>query len=336
MDSQEIILGVDGGATKTKSIIVDSGYNLLGVGEGGSGNYQYVGVERARKNVEESIENALSEAGVEKKDIMYGGFGMGSLDTKADYDIISGFLGNLGYVDKKYIVSDVVLAHYAVTGGGPGITIEAGTGSISYGINRKGKDCYVGGWGWLIGDEGSGFYVARRGLQEATKAYDGRGETTTLTNLAQEHFGLDEFDRLRLKVHKELESPLEISTFAKCVVEAASQGDRVALRVIEEASEELADAALTIKRTLQMEEPVKVGGVGSFLLSSLVFRKFEEKVRSKIPNVEILKPVNNPVVGAVALVSEKIGKRVTIGTLQKLNSEIERSIKKIRSQGCRE
>lgn len=316
------ILGVDSGATKTKSIVVDLEYNLVGLGTGGPGNYHYVGVERARENIKETIDKAMADAQVEPEDIPYGGFGVGALDSNGDWEVISGFLEDIGYPKERYITNDVVISHYAVNGAEPGVTVVAGTGSIAYGTDQNGESCRVGGWGWVIGDEGSGAYAAVRGLQEASRAWDGRGESTILTELASEHFDLEVPREVISKV-QESDLPEDVASFAVCVAEAATRGDEVAMRIIDEGCEELATLASTAVERLGMESPVRVGSVGGFVTDDFVFKKFREKVRNKIPDVKVLKPINNPVIGSVALVMDKIGREVSTEDLRGLDSEIE-------------
>lgn len=316
------ILGVDSGGTKTETVIVDLECNLLGTGRGGPGNYHHVGAEGARGNIRETIDEAMADAGVEPEDVPYGGFGVSALDTEKDYEVISDFLNDIGYPKKKYIVNDVVISHYAVNGGRPGVTLVAGTGSIAYGTNQDGESCRVGGWGWLIGDEGSGSYVAIRGLQEASKAWDGRGKDTVLTDLASEHFDLD-FPREVVSKTQDSDLPESIASFSFCVTEAAARGDEVAMKIIDEGCGELAELAATAVERLGLKSPVRIGIVGGFGTDDLVFEKFEEKVGNEIPGVEVLEPVGNPVVGAVALVMEKIGREVSLGDLRELDSKIE-------------
>ncbi len=317
-----IVLGVDSGGTKTKSIIVNSELKLLGIGIGGAGNYQSIGIDKAKNNIGESIEKALSEAGIKSDDLDVGGFGIAGLDTEKDYNKIWEFLDEMKIVEDKYLVNDVVISHYGCLRGKPGVTIVAGTGSISYGVNKEGEETRVGGWGWLIGDEGSGFYLARRGLQEATRAYDGRSEETILEKLAINHFDLSEFEDLFQKVYEEFNQPADISSFAEKVIEGASKGDETSIEIVEDACEELFLYAKTIKQKLGLKDPLNLGLMGGLFSSDLVVNKIKNRIKRDYPNAKIMKPVDNPVVGAVALALEKKDKDIKIKDLKKLDSEI--------------
>ncbi len=225
-------------------------------------------------------------------------------------------------VEDKYLVNDVVISHYGCLRGKPGVTIVAGTGSISYGVNKEGEETRVGGWGWLIGDEGSGFYLARRGLQEATRAYDGRSEETILEKLAINHFDLSEFEDLFQKVYEEFNQPADISSFAEKVIEGASKGDETSIEIVEDACEELFLYAKTIKQKLGLKDPLNLGLMGGLFSSDLVVNKIKNRIKRDYPNAKIMKPVDNPVVGAVALALEKKDKDIKIKDLKKLDSEI--------------
>ncbi len=323
-NEKEIILGVDSGGTKTKSILVDPKLELLSIGYGGPGNYHNIGIEKSKQNIKNTIKEAVTKADIKKENIKHGGFGIGGLDTETDRKKITNFLETIKLVknlEKKHIANDVIISLYSITGGRPGIVVVAGTGSITYGTNEKGEDYRVGGWGWPIGDEGSGTDIARRGLQAAAKAYDGRGDETKLTELAKREFELENFDELIPKLDV-LDFPSGISSFAESVINAGAEGDGKALEIVNEAGEELAESVLAVKRKLSMEEPVRVGCVGGLTSSELFFNKFKEKVTEKVPNVEILDSVQNPVVGAVALVLENLGKRAPIDNLRTLDSMI--------------
>ncbi|KXA88957.1 hypothetical protein AKJ57_06065 [candidate division MSBL1 archaeon SCGC-AAA259A05] len=142
-----------------------------------------------------------------------------------------------------------------------------------------------------------------------------------LTELASEHFDLDVPREIISKVQKS-DLPEDVASFAVRMTEAAAQGDEVAMRIIDEGCEELATLATTVVERLGMESPVSVGSVGGFATDDLVFKKFEEKVKNKIPGAEVLEPISNPVIGSVALVMEKIGEEVSVEDLRDLDSEI--------------
>ncbi|WP_276256059.1 BadF/BadG/BcrA/BcrD ATPase family protein [Halomontanus rarus] len=317
------IVGVDTGGTKTKCVVVDESYSLLGVGDAGPGNYRVAGTDGARANVERAIREALADATVDSTETIVGGFGMGTLDTDEDYEIITGFLDDIEFVDERYVDNDVATAYFAITAGEPGVVVIAGTGAMAFGRTDTGERGRSSGWGWLFGDEGSGFDAARLGLRAASKAYDGRGEPTDLVDAACTHFGLESFDDVFTDVLDEIGHAKDIASFAQPVAETAAAGDAVATRIVDEAADELVDAAGAVVEKLDLAPSPRVGCLGGFGTSDVVATGFESKLRARYPEVVIPEPVSNPVVGSVALVVDRHEKSITPEDLLALDAEIE-------------
>lgn len=316
------IVGVDTGGTKTKCIVADTSYSLLGVGDGGPGNYRVAGQDGARENVEAAIHEALGDADVDPSERIVGGFGMGTLDTEEDREIIDSFLDEIPVIDERSVENDVVTAYFALTAGDPGVVVIAGTGAMAFGRNGAGERARSSGWGWLFGDEGSGFDVARLGLRAASKAHDGRGEPTVLVDAACDHFDLESFEDV-FAVMDGINHAKEIASFAQPIAELAEGGDPVTMRIIDDAGAELADAAGAVVDRLDLGPSPTVGCLGGFGTSEPVATKFESKLRATYPDVEIPEPVSNPVVGSVAQIADRQGTSVTRKQLLELDAEIE-------------
>lgn len=305
------IASVDTGGTSTRCIVVDESFTLHGIGDAGPGNYRVVGTERAKENVEVAIRNALADADVDPNEHVVGGFGMGTLDTDKDYDIITGFLNDIDIVDERYVENDVVVAYYSVTAGGPGVVVIAGTGAMAFGRDEAGERVRASGWGWLFGDEGSGYETARQGLQAASKAADGRGDATDLLDAACDHFGLEAFEDVFTAVYDDIDHAKDIASFAKPVAETAAAGDDVALDIIDDAAAELSSAATVVVEQLSLAPAPTVACQGGFGSADIVASRFKSKVRDAYPETEFVDTVTNPVVGSVALVAEKRGRAIT-------------------------
>lgn len=317
-------LGVDTGGTKTTCIVLDEELTILGIGNGGPGNYHAAGPAGARDNIDEAIRRALSAAAINEGETLAAGFGMGALDTDSDRETIESFLAELEYLDATYIENDVVVAHHALTAGEPGVTVVSGTGAMAYGMNAAGDVARSSGWDWLLGDEGSGFDTARRGLQAATRAHDERAEPSMLVDAAIDHFDLDRFDQLLPVVYTELDHPKQIAPFAERVVEAAREGDEAAVGIVDDASAELAIAAAAAAERLNLNSPVRVGYSGSFATAGGIVDRFESAVEARLPEVELLDPIDHPVVGTLCLLTDELGTRPTREELAVLDADIER------------
>lgn len=301
---ERFILGVDGGATKTVCAIADENFHVLGIGRSGPCNYNTVGVERARRNVEEAIQKAYQSAGkrLEGKIADVGCFGIGGLTTQHDYEIISTQIVPSWSAKNRIIVNDVIVAFYAATNGDPGIVVVAGTGSIAYGMNSRGMSMVSGGWGWLIGDEGSAFYIAREALSLATKAYDGRGGKTILVDMFREEFKVDDFKDIVPKIYHEVTSA-GIASLSRIVFSAAKRGDRMAIKILRNAGEELGRAAVAIARRLfDRNERIMIGVSGGvFIADPTVWEYFKKYVSKRLSNVTFVPPVKHPVIGALIM-----------------------------------
>ncbi|RJS74838.1 hypothetical protein CW712_05865 [Candidatus Bathyarchaeota archaeon] len=317
-----LFLGVDSGATKTTCVITNEKLEVLGVGMAGASNYHIVGVKKAKENVKLAIEHARLCGNLKDKKIDVGCFGMGGLRTKKDSEVISNFIKSLDVAKELLIVNDAVTAYYAATLGKPGVVVVAGTGSIAYGTDGKGNEALLGGWGWLIGDEGSAFYIARQALMQATKAVDSRAKPTSLVRLAKKHFGILNFDEIITVVYHNLPAPQAIASFAKLVSVAAQHGDEVAKEIMIGASKELAILAESTVRKLNIiNQPIIIGGVGSVWQSSIVWKVFEAELKKKFPPATF-KKIKFPVVGSIVMGLIKKGVKISRNKADRLEKDI--------------
>lgn len=325
-----LVLGVDGGATKTVCAIADENFQVLGVGISGPCNYNVVGIEKARKNVRSAIERAFSDLDLKDRAAEIGCFGIGGLTTESDYEVISNQMVPSDAAKRRIIVNDVVIAFYAVTGGSPGIVVVAGTGSIAYGLNSRGESAFSSGWGWLMGDEGSAFDIARQALTAAAKAYDGRGERTVLVEMFRETFKVDDFKDVVPKIYHEVTST-GIASLSKVVFSAAEEGDKVAIKILKNAGRELGRSVISIARKLFMEsEPIIVGASGGvFIASDIVWFSLKKYVRSYLPNALFISPVKHPVMGALIMGYKNLGVNVDDKAKATLLQNLERRIARL-------
>lgn len=318
-----LVLGVDGGSTKTVCAIINEKLEVLGVGKAGPSNYHNVGVKKARKNVELAIKYARSVGGLERKRIDIGCFAIGGIIGKKDHKVISKFIKSLSVPKEHLVVNDIVAAYYAVTLGKPGVGVVAGTGSMAYGADGKGAEAALGGWGWLIGDEGAAFYIARKALMRVTEAIDKRAGGTKLVELAKKHFKIATFDNWGTAVYHDLPRPQAIASFAKMVSKAAQSGDRAAIGILTDAGKELAILAVAMARNLKIvDRRITVGGVGGVWKSNIVWGVFKREVKKKLPRATFKKPVDFPVVGSLFMCLSKKGIKISEKNADKLEKNI--------------
>ena len=197
----------------------------------------------------------------------------------------------------------------AGTPDGWGIALIAGTGSIAFGKSRDDQRARAGGWGYLIGDEGSGYALGRDALRAAVRSADGRGEPTHMLNILLAHWQLQQPSDLVTKIYRHNDGampirPTQIAALAPLVLVAAEGGDHVAKRIVHQAANDLAETVMAVARQLSFDttEAVPLSLAGGLVLSSAMLR---EQVISVLDTAEVsFAPIglaHEPVTGAVKI-----------------------------------
>nr|BBH95657.1 N-acetylglucosamine kinase [Thermogemmatispora argillosa] len=268
MRDEEFYLGVDGGGSKTLAIVVDRHGRERGRALAGSANYVSVGQEEAIRQVRLAAERALQAAGAVNRP-RAAWIGLAGLDRPADHAVLSPPLATLA--EQVYVTNDAELPLAALEQA-IGVVLIAGTGSIALGRDACGRVRRAGGWGYLLGDEGSGYDIGRQALQAAARAADGRGPHTSLLPRILAHWGLERAEDLIGVVYHSQETAA-IAQLATCVFAAAREGDPVARRIVGNAAAELALAALVVSHQLEFpENVVPLALAGSLLVREAPFR----------------------------------------------------------------
>jgi N-acetylglucosamine kinase-like BadF-type ATPase len=230
-----------------------------------------------------------------------------------------------GLAERVVVVSDARAALSAAVLGDRGVVVISGTGSVAYGINERGKTSRSGGWGWLLGDEGSGYDIGRKALSAALRAGDGRGDPNALTDRLRTWFGIQDLgDLVDLAYVKGLRVN-DIAALTGLVADAAKEGDNVARRILAEAGKELAQTVLAVAKDLDLKGVFDIAYTGGvFQLSPDLLRSFSENVFAEAPDCRILPSPFEPVVGAVFLALREAG----ISVDGKLRANLESSLGK--------
>lgn len=286
---RDYFLGVDGGATKTLAVIVDATGREVGRGVAGSGNQAAVGMKRAI----ESIRGAVTEAARQARTappFRAAWIGLAGIDRPGDRDRLLPHLGALAGAVR--LTND---AELALTGldGAVGVAVIAGTGSIVVGRDATGRMARSGGWGHIIGDEGSGYELGRLALKAAARASDGRGQQTALLPAIMTEWQLSRPDAMIDRVYPDGDKG-EIARLSALVFVAARDGDAVARRIVRDAATELALAALAVGARLEYPDSgLPIALAGGMLIHEADFRAMLlRRLRSRAR------------VGRVALVAE--------------------------------
>lgn len=301
------LLGVDGGGTKTRAVVVDARQKILGEAEAGPSNPLRVGVSEAASAVRDAAERACAEAGVRRIEIAAAEVGLAGV-KRADIRerMRAALKAELG-IKPVEVVTDADIALYGATEGKPGLVIIAGTGSICCGVNARGRHGCAGGWGPIVGDEGSGSWIARRALQAVARATDGRGRKTSLVEAACEFFNVSKAEDLSTAVYGPNVTNNRIAAFGRHVIGAAARRDAVAREVVEEAGRELGLAACAVIRKLRMErdnfQVAYVGGV--FAAGELILDPLRDEVLAVAPRAYLAPPLLTPAEAAARMAGEQ-------------------------------
>jgi len=266
--SPSFAVGVDGGGSKTLAIVVDEWGNERGSAVAGSSNHTGVGIEQAVRHIFSAVEEAARQAGCVLP-LSSAWFGLAGIDRRDDYDLLLPYLRPLARDIRLTNDAELVLSGLP---GAVGIALIAGTGSIALGRDARGTMARSGGWGHIIGDEGSGYDLGRRCLQVVARATDGRGQATVLAEMLLKHWQLDDASEMIGKVYNE-DNKATIASLSALVFAAARDGDEVACGIVDDAARELALAAMAVKHMLDFAgEQVALALGGGLLLHETDFR----------------------------------------------------------------
>ncbi len=266
-----LLLGVNG-ADSTEAVIATVEGTVLGRGLGPASNHHRVGVASAQEAVQASIERAIAQvrlrkawksglpathhsAAIDDVGIRAACFGLSGIDEPRDEEIFRSWLPTLGKQFKFVVCNDSELTLKGGTPDGCGIALISGTGSICIGRCRTGRALRVGGWGHLIGDEGSGFQISTEALHLATQASDGRGGSPALLEAAVEHWKLGDPRELLGIVYRKDTTAEELASFAVRVLDLASRNEPGAREIMERAAKALARHVDTVAERLGMKDP---------------------------------------------------------------------------------
>lgn len=299
----KFLIGLDGGGTKTKCVITDMECKPLFECQGGPSNFLIIGTEKVSETILAIILECVNKLNITTDDIasiFIGTTGAGRItDANKLKEDFTAYALSKGYIFSQFNVdSDARIALEGAFSGKSGSLLIAGTGSVIFGKDSKGTIHRVGGFGRLIGDEGSGNTIGRRGLNMVSKDFDGRGEKTELTKLLKEHFGISDTQQLITEVYR---NNFDMATFAPKVIEAAKNGDSAATKIIEEESDEL---VMHVKSVFKMigEETMKLCLVGSTITTDNHYADlFRKKTQDELPAIKIVLPEYSPEIGAVLM-----------------------------------
>ena len=289
------ILGVDGGGTKTLALLGDVDGNVLARGVSGASNYNAVGFEAACSALESAIHMACKEYPGEISALCLGLAGAG---RKEELERFQNWAVDKFPKTMVKVINDAEILLMAGAPSGPALALICGTGSIVYGRTVTGELIRAGGWGYLFGDEGSGYAIGVAALRAVMQAYDKRGPETLLSELVLERCGLSTAPELVPAIYGAESPRSQLASLSDLVEQAAGRADSVAIGILEEASRELARAIAAVYPKLETSTvPLVITG-GTILHGSYFKRAFNRACQTQGLTFTTIRYVAEPAEGA--------------------------------------
>ncbi len=292
-------IGIDGGGTNTKGRIKQD-QKILGEYSVGATNYHTAPLEDVKERLKTLLDKLCEMGDVDLKSIKGICFGGAGIDTEADHKVIGQLFREIGYNNKLVIMNDAVIALVGANEGYNGAILISGTGSIAFAITPDKEQVRVGGWGHLIGDEGSGYSIARDAFIAIAKAFDKRGAETQLFEVFQEIHPFKTGEDLISYIYLENRGKEEIAKFAEKVI-GLYQEDIVARDIVNKAVDEMVETIRAIDGHMK-NKAFKLSVAGSVLTKSeLMFNRLKSMLKGEMPHIELHLPSQDPIFGALIL-----------------------------------
>ncbi len=330
-----LVLGLDGGGTKTLAAVADLEGNVLGIGRSFGGNFQGVGRKAATLELKKAIDGALADASANPRDISAAGYGIAGADRKKDFDTVAEILSKVDPSGNFVLCNDTTLVLRAGTTDGVGVATVSGTGSNTMGFNAAGDHVKVGGLGDFSGDYGSSSDLVKSAVVASMKSRDGRGPKTILTGMLCEALGLEEIGDIIELTFFDNYQHLSLNRFAPLVFEAARRKDRVAISILSQAGRLVGRDVLSCMKRLFPDRNARV----PLVLGGSVYQKgthpamidsLEKTVRRGYPNVILKRLSDEPCVGGVLLALDNaLGKPTPQTRHRRLSRSFARKMKEM-------
>jgi N-acetylglucosamine kinase-like BadF-type ATPase len=304
MAGRRFVIGIDGGGTKTTALLVALDGTVMAESVGGPANLLVAGMDSTVETLHILIYECCHKVGCPPEaiqSIVLGLAGAGRATDRAELTDKLFAAGNKKRFPVKNITieTDAKIALEAAFAGGPGIVVISGTGSIALYRTEDRQDLRVGGWGRILGDEGSGYSIARDALNAVMRQYDGRGEKTILTQKALEHFSCSSVEEIIQRIYYQSAA---IESFTPKVFEAVASHDNVAHKVILENASELAEHVRVLVMKVPPKRKLPVSLMGGVVETDNPYSKMlAERIRGTLPQVVIQKPKFPAAYGAVII-----------------------------------
>lgn len=298
-------LGVDGGGTKTEAVLINEKREIIARGKALGSNANVLGLDSALVNLSKAIAQAVGN----KRQII-GVVAIAGIDTIQDIkNWTEAFRKHSKlptfFKEMPVFINDVKASLRSGTQDRNAIACIAGTGSNCWGHNEFGEEAKSGGQDYILSDEGSSYCIGSRILKSVTQMLDGRGPQTVLVNLLFGKFQINSLDELHSLVYKKPWDKIDIAQVAPLANKASKENDPVAIKIIEDAANELAIMGKAVVTKLKLKEKFYTAVLaGSAFNIHTLKEKLQQELLEFSPKVRFVEPSMSSAAAAAILALE--------------------------------
>ncbi len=296
-------LGIDGGGTRTTAAVSDDKGKIIYKSVGKTINFYSVGMEKARENLAEIMNDVYENIG----DVIFKSafVGCSALDDEGDAELTDTLCSGIIKSEKTKMNSDVYVALFSGECTVPRCVVICGTGSMVAGIDAENKITVKGGWGHIIGDGGSAYSIAVNALSEAVNLYDENRKDEPLVKIAQDFFKTDDLRRIIDTVYSEDTTKDKLADFAKLVSKECKKGEKISSEILSDECNKLLRTVYSLSE--EMKECKILYLYGGVFQNNLIFKSiFTDRFNQKYPNVKVEMLTVAPEEGALKIARETL------------------------------
>ncbi len=295
------IIGIDSGGTAMRGCLLRSNGELLALKDAPSANYNKLRGAIA-EHVVQLTQQLCEAAQISTHDVDLAGFCATGVGRPADRQFVTELLQHARLAQHVVAESDALGALTGAFAGAPGIIVSAGTGAFAHARTHAGHIVRVGGWGYLLGDEGSGYYLAKQALNAALQDWDGRGAPTQLRAIFEQHFGVASIELIITQIYDPAFDRGRVAELAPLVFAAAEEGDHVAQRLVEETGSALGQLAFAAMKRFEADTSIPLALLGKlFRRREALLPAFWKVFGDAQERIQVVDPRFEPVIGAALL-----------------------------------
>lgn len=295
---KKILIGVDGGGSNSKLAVADSELNILHQAEGGPTNFLKIGIDEAVKNLGNLLAPIINKFADSYSCCVIGTAGAGRKEDASQLE--NELKKHLRNVNQIKVVSDAKITLTGAFENSNGAILIAGTGSILFYKNSNSVK-RIGGFGRILGDEGSGYAIGKAALNHLAKVFDGRDSKSNLSEMLIEDYSLNSGDELIREVYKH---NFDIASVARNVIDSAEKGDKIAREILESESSQLIQHIDTLINNENLSN-LYLSFAGSLLTNKNYYSDLiKRKLNKSYPQIKLVTPKYNPEIGALLIAKE--------------------------------